>query len=53
MIHDKLPYKRIILTTTYSLDKISNIIDSIGIKRKDVVLKPFNFDELFAVIEEL
>lgn len=53
MIHNKLPYKRIILTTTYSLDKISNIIDSIGIKRKDVVLKPFNFDELFAVIEEL
>ena len=26
-IRDRLPHKRIILTTTYSLDDISNIID--------------------------
>ena len=51
-IRAKLPHKRIILTTTYSLDNISNIIDSIGIKREDVIRKPFSFSELFSVIEE-
>jgi CheY-like chemotaxis protein len=51
-IHDKLPHKRIILTTTYSLENISDIIDSIGVKREDVILKPFNFSELISVIEE-
>ena len=50
-IHDILPHKRIILTTTYSLDKISNEINSIGIKPEDVVLKPFNFADLIALIE--
>ncbi|HEX6293873.1 MAG TPA: response regulator, partial [Nitrososphaeraceae archaeon] len=35
------PHKRIILTTTYSLDNISNKINSIGIKSQDVILKPF------------
>ena len=40
-IRDRLPHKRIILTTTYSLDNISNIMDSIGIKSQDVILKPF------------
>ena len=33
-IRDRLPHKRIILTTTNSLDNISNIIDSIGLKAK-------------------
>jgi DNA-binding response OmpR family regulator len=51
-IRDRLPYKRIILTTTYSLDNISNIIDSIGIKSQDVILKPFNFSELFSILKE-
>jgi len=51
-IRDKLPHKRIILTTTYSLENISDIIDSIGIKREDVILKPFTFLELISVIEE-
>jgi len=50
-IRDILPHKRIILTTTYSLDKISNEINSIGIKPEDVVLKPFNFADLIALIE--
>ena len=40
-IRDRLPHKKIILTTTYSLDNISHIIDSIGIKSKEVILKPF------------
>ena len=43
------PHKRIILTITYSLDNISNKIDSIGIKSQDVILKPFNFSELFSI----
>jgi len=50
-IRDILPHKRIILTTTYSLDNISNIINSIGIKPEDVVRKPFNFADLIALIE--
>ena len=51
-IRNRLPHKRIILTTTYSLENISDIIDSIGVKREDVILKPFNFSELISVIEE-
>ncbi len=51
-IRDRLPHKKIILTTTHSLDNISNIIDSIGIKSEDVILKPFNFSELFSTIKE-
>ncbi|MGZ5548698.1 MAG: response regulator, partial [Nitrososphaeraceae archaeon] len=39
-IRDRLPHKRIILTTTYSLYNISNMIDSIRIKSQDVFLKP-------------
>ena len=52
MIRDRLPHKKIILTTTYSLDNISNIVDSIGIKSEDVILKPFNFSELFSILKE-
>jgi two-component system, OmpR family, response regulator len=51
-IRNKLPYKKIILTTTYSLDNISSMIDSIDVKREDVILKPFNFSELISIIEE-
>ena len=51
-IRDRLPHKRIILTTTYSLDNTSNIIDSIGIKSQDVILKPFSFSELFSILKE-
>jgi hypothetical protein len=47
-----LPHKRIILTTTYSLDNKSKIIDSIGIKSQDVLLKPFVFSELFSILKE-
>ncbi len=51
-IRDRLPHKKIILTTTYSLDNISKIIDSIGIKSEEVILKPFNFSELFSILQE-
>ena len=51
-IRDRLPHKKIILTTTYTSDNISNMIDSIGIKSEDVILKPFNFSELFSILKE-
>jgi CheY-like chemotaxis protein len=51
-IRDRLPHKRIILTTTYSLDNISSMIDSIGIKSQDVLFKPFIFSELFSILKE-
>ena len=51
-IRDRLPHKRIILTTTHSLDNISNIIDSIGIKNQDVILKPFSYSELVSILKE-
>ena len=51
-IRDRLPHKKIILTTTHSLANISNIIDSIGIKSEDVILKPFFFSELFSILKE-
>ena len=38
-------------TITYSLDNISNIIDSIGIKSEKVIFKPFNFYELFSILK--
>jgi DNA-binding response OmpR family regulator len=51
-IRDRLPHKRIILTTTYSLDNISSMIDSIGIKSQDVLFKPFSFSDLVSVLKE-
>ena len=44
--------KKIGLTTTNPLDNISNMIDSIGIKSQDVLLKPFIFSELFSILKE-
>ena len=51
-IRDRLPHKRIILTTTYSLDNISNIMDSLGIKSQDVILKPFSYSDLVSILKE-
>ena len=51
-ILDRLPHKRIILTTTYTSDNISNVIDSIGIKSQNVILKPFSFSDLFSILKE-
>ncbi|MGZ5547523.1 MAG: hypothetical protein ACXWFZ_06175 [Nitrososphaeraceae archaeon] len=47
-----MPHKRIILTTTYSLDNISNMLDSTGIKSEGVILKPFIFSDLFSILKE-
>jgi DNA-binding response OmpR family regulator len=51
-IRNRLPHKRIILTTTYSLDNISSMIDSIGIKSQDVLFKPFNYSDLVSILKE-
>jgi DNA-binding response OmpR family regulator len=51
-IRDRLPHKRIILTTTYSLDNISSMINSIGIKSQDVLFKPFNYSDLVSILKE-
>jgi len=51
-IRDRLPHKRIILTTTYSLDNISSMIDSIGIKSQDVLFKPFSYSDLVSLLKE-
>ena len=52
-IRDRLPHKKIILTTTYSLDNINSMIDSIGIKSQDVLVKPFNYSDLVSILKEL
>ena len=51
-IRDRLPHKRIILTTTYSLDNICSMIDSIGIKSQDVLFKPFSYSDLVSILKE-
>ena len=51
-IRDRLPHKKIILTTTYSLDNISSMIDSIGIKSQDVLFKPFSYSDLVSILKE-
>ena len=51
-IRDRLPHKRIILTTTYSLDNISSMIESIGIKSQDVLFKPFSYSDLVSILKE-
>jgi CheY-like chemotaxis protein len=51
-IRNRLPHKKIILTTTYSGENLRNMMDSIGIKNEDVILKPFSFPELFSILKE-
>ena len=51
-IRNRLLHTKIILTTTYSLDKISNIPDSIGIKSQEVILKSFLFSDLVFILKE-
>ena len=51
-ISDRLLHKRIILTTTYSLDNISSMIDAIGIKSQDVLFKPFSYSDLVSILKE-
>ena len=50
-IHDRLTHKKIILTTTYSLDNINSVIDSIGIKNQDLLFKPFSYSDLVSILK--
>ena len=50
-IRKNIPNQRIVFTTTYSFSKISNIIDSFGIDKSDILLKPFNFTKLLSIIK--
>ena len=52
LVIDYTPHKRIILTTTYSLDNISSMIGSIGIKSQDVLFKPFSYSDLVSILKE-
>jgi DNA-binding response OmpR family regulator len=51
-IRNRLPHKRIILTTTYTSDNINNMLDSIGIKSEDVLFKPFSYSDLVSILKE-
>ena len=51
-IRERLPHTRIVLTTTHSLANISNMIESIGIKNQDVILKPFSYSDLVSLLKE-
>lgn len=52
-IRKNMPNQRIIFTTTYSLNQIKNVIDSFGIDKNDVLLKPFYFTKLLSIINPL
>jgi CheY-like chemotaxis protein len=46
-IRERLPHKKIILTTTHSLDNISSMIDSLGIKSQMCFLRLLSFPNYF------
>jgi CheY-like chemotaxis protein len=50
-IRKKMPNQRIVFTTTYSLNQISDTLDSYGIENEDILFKPFNFKALLATIK--
>jgi DNA-binding response OmpR family regulator len=50
-IRNRIPNQKIVLTTTYPLDQISNSLGSIGINQEDVMLKPFKFSTLLSVMK--
>jgi DNA-binding response OmpR family regulator len=52
-IRKEIPNQRIVFTTTQSFSEIKNIVDSFGIDKKDILLKPFYFTKLLSVINPL
>jgi CheY-like chemotaxis protein len=52
-IRKEIPNQRIVFTTTQSFSEIKNIIDSFGIDKRDILLKPFYFTKLLSVINPL
>jgi CheY-like chemotaxis protein len=49
-IHEKIPGQRIVLTTTNSSTKKNNIEGLFEIEQDDILLKPFSFTKLLAII---
>src|SRR6266487_827512 len=45
-IHRVLPNQRIILTTTNPLNRLTTVIDSLGVSKQDVLVKPFMLSNL-------
>jgi CheY-like chemotaxis protein len=52
-IRKEIPNQRIVFTTTYSFSEIKNIINSFGIDKNDILLKPFYFTKLLSIINPL
>ena len=52
-IRKEMPNQRIVFTTTHSFSEIKNIIDSCGINKSDILLKPFYFTKLLSIINPL
>ena len=52
-IRKEIPNQRIVFTTTQSFSEIKNIVDSFGIDKRDILLKPFYFTKLLSVINPL
>ncbi len=50
-IHRVLPNQRIILTTTNPLNRLSTVIDSLGVNKQDVLVKPFMLSNLLELIK--
>ncbi len=44
------PIQRIVLTTTYAREQISDDLDLTGIERKDILQKPFMFSQLLSIV---
>lgn len=51
-IRNRYPHKRIIFTTTNSLNNIRKIIDPMGIKDENVLLKPFDIYDFVSIINK-
>ena len=50
-IREKMPYQRIVFTTTHPLSKINPVVDPFGIEEDDILVKPFSFTKLLSTIK--
>ena len=49
-IRNKLPEQRIVFTTTYDSNRMSGLVEGLGIQAEDILQKPFLFSNLLSVI---
>jgi hypothetical protein len=47
----KMPYQRIVFTTTHPLSKINTVVDSFEIVEDDILVKLFSFRNLLSTIK--